>query len=102
VVLLIITYKFIGLFDSLKQNNPFCENNIKILKRTGIVSLIGSILWLIDFFYEIIVVKSDDIVFNATLIFLAVLFFGVSIALYILSELLKEATKYKKENELTI
>lgn len=51
IVLLIITRKFINLFDSLKNNNPFCEKNVKILKTTAIVSLVGSILWLIDFFF---------------------------------------------------
>ena len=73
-----------------------------MLKVTGIISLIGSVLWLIDFLYEIILVHSEDIVFNCTLLFLCILFLGVSIALYILSELFKQATEYKKENELTI
>lgn len=102
IILLIITHEFIKLFNSLRINNPFCEKNVKVLKTTGIVSLIGSIFWLIDFLYEIILAKSSDIVLNSTLIFLSILFLGVSIALYILSELLKQATEYKKENELTI
>ena len=102
IVLLMITHKFIKLFDSLRINNPFCEDNVKILKITGVVSLIGSILWLIDFLYQIILAQSMDIIFNSTLLFLSILFFGVSIALYILSELLKQATEYKKENDLTI
>lgn len=102
IILLMITHKFIRLFNSLKENNPFCESNVKILKRTGIISLTGAIVWLIDFIYEIILAKSDDIVLNVVLIFLAILFFGVSIALYILSELFKQATEYKTENELTI
>lgn len=101
-ILLIIVYEFIKLFDSLKDNNPFCENNVKILKTTGIVTLIGSILWLFDLLYEIILAKSTEIVFMGTLAFLFILFLGVAIALYILSELLKKATEYKKENELTI
>ena len=101
-VLSIITYKFIQLFNSLKNNNPFCEKNVKILKFTGIVAFLGSILWLLDLIYELIVAKTDYIVFIVTLIFLAVLFFGVSIALYMLSELFKKATEYKNENELTI
>ena len=102
IVLLIITREFIKLFDSLVTNNPFCEENIKILKTTGIVALIGSGLWLLDLLYEVILAKSNDIVFNATLLFLCILFFGVAVALYMLSELFKQATKYKKENELTI
>lgn len=102
IVLLIITHKFILLFNSLRINNPFCDENIKLLKTTGIISIIGSIFWLIDFLYEIILVRSTDIIFNSTLLFLSILFLGVSIALYVLSELLKQATEYKKENELTI
>lgn len=102
IVLLIITRKFINLFDSLKNNNPFCEENVKILKSTAIVSLVGSIFWLIDFIFEIGLAGATDIVLTITLAFLVVLFLGVSIALYILSELLKQATEYKKENDLTI
>ena len=102
IVLLIITHNFIKLFNSLRLNTPFCSENVKILKVTGIVSLIGSLLWLIDFLYEIILAKSFDIIFNSTLVFLSVLFLGVSIALYIIAELMKQATKYKQENELTI
>lgn len=102
IVLLIITRRFIQLFDSLKNNNPFCYENVKLLKMTGIVAFLGAVLWLIDLLGEIILVKSEDIVFLFTLGFLCILFLGVSIALYMLSELLKEATEYKKENDLTI
>lgn len=102
IVLLIITHKFIKLFDSLRKNNPFCDDNTKILKSTSRVALIGSIFWLLDFLYSVLLAKEYDIVFNSVLIFLCVLFLGVSIALYILSILLQEATEYKKENELTI
>lgn len=102
IVLLIITHNFIKLFNSLRLNNPFCKENVKILKTTSIVSLIGSVLWLIDFLYETILAKSSDIILNSTLVFLSILFFGVSIALYIISELIKQATEYKQENELTI
>ena len=102
VVLLGITRMFIKLFDSLKNNNPFCMENVKILKTTGIISFIGSIFWLIDFLYEVFLAKSDEIITLLTLVFLCILFFGVSIALYILSELFNQATEYKKENDLTI
>lgn len=102
IVLLVITYKFISLFNSLVLNQPFSDRNVKTLKSTGTISLIGSMLWLIDFLYEIFLAKSTDIVFNSTLLFLCILFFGLAIALYILSELFKQATNYKKENDLTI
>lgn len=102
VVLLCIAYKFIKLFDSLKENNPFCENNVKLQKSASKIALIGSFIWLIDLLYEIILAKGDDLIFNATLAFLCVLYLGVSIALYILSELFKQAKDFKEENELTI
>ncbi len=102
IVLLVITHKFIELFDSLKNHNPFCVRNVKILKSTGMIALIGSLFWLFDLLYEVILAKSNDFVVIATLAFLFILFLGVAIALDMLSELLKEATEYKKENELTI
>jgi len=102
IVLLVITHKFIKLFESLKQNNPFCDENVKILKTTAIASVIGAILWILDLAYEFILAQVFDIVFIVVLLFLGILYFGVAIALYILSELLREGAKYKKENELTI
>ncbi len=101
-VLLVITYKFIKLFDSLKHNKPFCNENVKILKSTGIVALIGSFLWILDLIFEIVLAKTYDAMIIMVLLFLSILFFGVAVALYILAELLKQATEYKEENELTI
>ncbi len=101
-VILLIVYKFIKLFDSLKHNEPFCDNNVKLLRSAGRLALIGSFLWIIDLLYQLILAKAYDIVFIVILVFLAALFFVVYIALYILSELFKEAVEYKKENELTI
>ena len=102
VVLLLITRNFIKLFDSLTKNKPFCKENVKILKKTGKISFIGGIFWLIDIVYQILFVVNNDIVFIATLGFLSILFFGVAIALYILSELFEQAYNYKEENDLTI
>ncbi len=102
IVLLMIMHDFIGLFDSLRLNKPFCDKNVKILNRTGIICLIGSALWMLDFLYEVFLALSDDLILNCTLLFLSVLFLGVSIAMYILAELFKQAIKYKTENDLTI
>lgn len=102
IALLAIVYQFIGLFNSLKENNPFCMENVKRIKYAGIASLVETILWIIDLSYQIILVKSIEPFFIAVLLFLIILFLGVSIALYILSELFKQATEYKTENELTI
>ena len=102
IVLLLIAHKFIQLFDSLKNNNPFCENNVMLLRKTGKLAFIGAIFWLIDLLYELILARSFDILFILVMSFLIILYIGVSIALYILSELFKQATEYKNENELTI
>ena len=76
--------------------------NVKRLKHAGIASLIEALLWAIDLGYELILVKITEPLFIIVLIFLCVLFIGVAIALYILSELIKQATEYKLENDLTI
>ena len=97
-----IARQFIKLFDSLKNENPFCDNNVKILKNTGIAAVVEAGLWLFDLIYQIVLVRDFDIVFMVILVFLIVLFLAVAIALYILAELFREATNYKQENELTI
>ena len=102
IALLAIMYQFIGLFDSLKNNNPFCMENVKRLKHAGIASLVEAGLWAIDLIYQLVLAKSFEPVYIIILVFLFILFIGVSIALYILSELIKQATEYKVENELTI
>ena len=102
IALLVIVYQFIGLFDSLKNNNPFCIENVKRLKYAGIASLVEAALWAIDLTYELVLVKNFDPVIILVLVFLFILFVGVSIALYILAELIRQATEYKVENELTI
>lgn len=102
IVLLVIMYEFIGQFNSLKENNPFCMENVKRLKHAGIASLVEALLWAIDLGYQLIFVKTTEPLFILVLIFLCILFIGVAIALYILSELIRQATEYKVENDLTI
>lgn len=102
ILMLGIMYNFIKLFKSLEENNPFNYDNVKILKNTGIISFIMSILWLIDLLIMILLIKNTYINYILVLIFLFVLFFGVSIALLILCLLIKQATDYKIENDLTI
>lgn len=102
LLILIFAYQFIKLFKSLEDNNPFNDDNVKTLKISGIISLITSIMWIVDLLFMIFVIKNTYVNYIIVLLFLAVLFFGVSIALYILSELFRQATEYKKENDLTI
>lgn len=98
----IIIYEFIKLFKSLEDNNPFNYENVKTLKTTSVVSLIMCILWFIDLLFMVLIIKNTYINYIIVLIFLALLFLGVSISLYILSLLFKQATDYKEENDLTI
>ena len=102
IALLVIVRQFIGQFDSLKNKNPFCIENSKRLKNCCIASLVETALLIIDLLYMIFLVKSEDIFVLLVMVFMIILFIGVSIAFYILSELIKQATEYKKENDLTI
>ena len=102
ILMLGFVYQFIGMFKSLEENNPFTFNNVKLLKRAGYISLVLSILWLFDLLYLLLIINNTYFNYILVLLFLTVLFFGVFIALYILSELFKQATTYKEENDLTI
>ena len=53
IVLLVIVRQFIGQFDSLKDRKPFCMENVKRLKTSGIASLIETVLWTADLLYTI-------------------------------------------------
>ena len=102
IILLLIILEFIKLFTSLEKEEPFTFINVKILKRCSIFSFIISLLWLIDLFFMIFIIKNTYINYMIVLSFLTLLFLGVSIALLILAELLNQATIYKEENDLTI
>ena len=102
IALLVIVRQFIGQFDSLKNRKPFCMENVKRLKTSGVASLVETALWTIDLLYTVFLAKDADVVIVLVLAFLIILFAGVSIAFYILAELIKQATVYKEENELTI
>ena len=102
LLMLGIIYQFIKLFKSLEDNNPFTYENVKVLQIASVLSLIMSILWIIDLLLMIFVMKNTYINYVLVISFLSVLFFGVAIALYILAELILKATNYKEENDLTI
>jgi len=71
------------------------------LKKAQKISEIASGFWILDFLYEAVLVRIS-ISYILVLAFMVILFIGVSIALYILSELFNKALEYKKENDLTI
>ena len=89
---LIIVYKFIKIFNTLKQDNPFIIENVKHLKVISICSLIISIEYIIGMFFIVSIFE----------IILIAVFIIVWLGGYILSELLRKAIEYKEENDLTI
>ena len=89
---LIVVYRVIKIFHTLGKNNPFCIENVKHLKVISVCSFIIMLEFMIGIFF-------------ITSVFAIVIIgvFAVTwLGCYILSELLKEAIKYKEENELTI
>ena len=97
-----IAFQFLKMFKSLEKNQPFTEENVTILKRTGYLSFAMSILWIIDLLIMIFLIHNTYVNYIIVLLFLFILFFGVGIALWTLSLLLHQATEYKEENDLTI
>ena len=102
LLMLGIAYQFLKMFKSLEKNKPFTNENINILKKTGYLSFSMSLLWIIDLFIMIFLIHNTYVNYIIVLLFLFILFFGVGIALWTLSLLLKQATEYKEENDLTI
>lgn len=96
---LIILYKFIKLFNLLKENNPFVEDTVRNLKIVSNSSLFISIIY---FILIIIAIWIKNIYFVMFSIIVLGVFFVAWISAYILSELFKTANDYKKENDLTI
>ena len=101
ITMLVIVKQFIGLFNSLKIEKPFCENTVKRMNIASIASVIMTVLFFIETIYKFALYNSD-IKINCILVFMTILFLGVAIALYILAELFRQATEYKSENDLTI
>ncbi|MBR4178141.1 MAG: DUF2975 domain-containing protein [Bacilli bacterium] len=95
-------YEFICLFKSLYKGNPFCLENVKILKNNMFISIIIGILVLISLLISCFMYNYYSLQLKFALGFISLLFFVASIAFYILSELFNQAHKYKEENDLTI
>lgn len=103
ILFLALIYQFVGLFNSLKESNPFCNDNVIKLNRGMVISFIISALIVIALCFSIFLYNDYyTFSFNVCVSFICILFFGVGIALYVLKELFKEAISYKEENELTI
>lgn len=102
ICFLLFIYQFIGLFGSLSDNNPFCENTVIRLRRGMYLSFVISLLVFISLLIMIGCYSFYTFGFQVCVTFIGLLFFGIGIALYILKELFQEAILYKEENELTI
>ena len=102
LLMVAIAFQFLKMFKSLEKKEPFTQKNVEILRNTGLLSFSMSTLWIIDLFIMIFVIKNTYINYILVLLFLFILFFGVGIALWTLSLLFLQATKYKEENDLTI
>ena len=102
LLMLAISYQFLKMFASLEKKEPFTIKNVNILRRTGNLSYLMSVLWLLDLLLMVFIIHNTYINYIIVLLFLVILFFGVGIALWTLSLLLQQATEYKEENDLTI
>lgn len=100
--LLYLIYQFIGLFNTLKQDYPFCIENVTRMKKGMYASLAISLFIIIALLLTIFAYNYYSLQLQVALFFMAILFLGVGIALYILAELFIKAITYKEENDLTI
>lgn len=92
VLALIVVYKFTRLFKALSDNKPFVFENAKLLKQISICCFLISIIYIAGIF-----------IFQSVFPVIIFMIFTVGwIGMYILSELFKQAVKYKEENDLTI
>ena len=89
---LIIVWKFIQIFATLKKDNPFIIENVKSLKIVSLCSLIISIIYTVGMFF---IVSVFEIIAIA-------IFIIAWLGTYVLAELLEKAIEYKEENDLTI
>ena len=102
ILFLYLVYEFINMFKSLEENKPFSMDNVKRLRRSMYITFSISILVIIALLIASIAYSYYSAQLKVALLFISVLFFGVGIAFYILSELFRQATLYKEENDLTI
>ena len=102
ILFLLIINEFIKLFNTLKDGNPFCIENVKRFKNNMKYSIIISILILIALLISIFVYNYYGLQLKMALVFISFLFFCCSVCFYVLSELFRQATEYKEENDLTI
>lgn len=99
--LLFIVYEFIMMFKSLERSKPFVLINSIRFRKSMYTSFVIGILILISMLITNIY-SYYSLQLKVALLLISIIFFGIGIAFYILSELFKQATLYKEENDLTI
>lgn len=107
IIALFIIYQFIKIFQNLKSNILFCENNSKRLNTVSYSCFIISLLYFgITVFIGIILkTLKYELMLHYILAFsvmLTIIFIVSGIGIKILNEIYKRAIKYKEENDFTI
>lgn len=106
IMALFIILQFIKIFNNLKENTLFCEDNSKRLNR------ISNSCFIMSSMYFIITILMFCIMSNLTEAFiyyisafsivLTIIFIVSGIGIKILNEIYKKAVEYKEENDFTI
>ena len=103
---LVMLYQFIKIFQHLKDNELFCEDNVKRLSIISIYCFVISTIYFITAIFAIATITKyfQEFVYYIlfSLIILAIIFGVAGIGIKILNEIYKKAIEYKEENDFTI
>ena len=106
IIALFIIYQFIKIFQHLKDNELFCEDNVKRLSIISIYCFVISTIYFITAVFAIatIIKYFQEFAYYIlfSLIILAIIFVVAGIGIKILNEIYKKAIEYKEENDFTI
>ena len=106
IIALFIIYQFIKIFQHLKDNELFCEDNVKRLSIISIYCFVISTIYFITAIFAIAIITKyfQEFVYYIlfSLIILAIIFGVAGIGIKILNEIYKKAIEYKEENDFTI
>ena len=106
IIALFIIYQFIKIFQHLKDNELFCEDNVKRLNTVSINCFVISTIYFITVVFVIATITKYFqefiyyILFSLTI--LAIIFVVAGLGIKILNEIYKKAIEYKEENDFTI
>lgn len=92
ILALVIVYQAIKLLKNVNKNNPFIMDNIKILNKIGVCSLLIAAIYIIAIF----------VIHSVFTIILFMTFTILGFMSIVLSGIFQKAIEYKEENDLTI